>query len=247
MTIDIEHLVSNIQHPASSIQYPESRIHHPSPMAPNQHSGESPKMKTAIRPYHPSDLVSLYQICLSTGKSGQNASDLYKDPQLLGQFYAAPYAVLEPELCFILTLSGKPAGYILGTKDSLRFEKKCEEEWFPVLREKYPVPAQDDDSLDARIIRLIHTGHKAKPELVSYPAHLHIDLLPEAQGKGQGKAMMNTFINKLIELEIPAVHLEVGKANPGAIQFYQRIGFHQIKEYEFSIAYGMKLEKGTKK
>ena len=199
-----------------------------------------------IRLYHPSDLASLYQICLSTGKSGQNASDLYRDPQLLGQFYAAPYAVFEPELCFILTLSGKPAGYILGTKDSLWFEQKCEKEWFPVLREKYSLPAKNDDSMDARIVRLIHTGHKVKPELVSYPAHLHINLLPEAQGKGQGKAMMKTFIDKLIELNVPALHLEVGKANPGAIQFYQRMGFHEIKEYEYSIAFGMKLRKGTK-
>ena len=199
-------------------------------------------MEATIRPYHPSDLASLYQICLSTGKSGQNASELYSDPQLLGQFYAAPYAVLESELCFILPLSAKPVGYILGTKDSLQFEKKCEKEWFPVLREKYPLPAVEDDSMDARIMRLIHTGHKVKPELDSYPAHLHIDLLPEAQGKGQGRAMMDTFIDKLIELDVPALHLEVGKSNPGAIQFYQRMGFHEIKEYEYSIAFGRNLD-----
>ena len=202
-------------------------------------------MKLNIRPYHASDLVSLYHICLKTGDSGRDASHIYKDPELPGHFYVAPYAVLEPNLCFILTLSGKPFGYILGTRDSELFYKKCECEWFPVLREKYPLLKHDYQSLDARIIRRIHEGHKIKPGLSSYPAHLHINLLPGAQGKGQGRQLMQRFIDKLIEKKVPALHLEVGKANPGAIQFYQRIGFHKIKEYEKSIAFGMKLMPDT--
>jgi hypothetical protein len=65
-------------------------------------------MAFAIRPYHPSDLPALYRICLLTGDSGADASQLYRDPELLGHFYAAPYAVLEPDLCFVLTHDGSP-------------------------------------------------------------------------------------------------------------------------------------------
>ena len=201
-------------------------------------------MNINIRPYHASDLISLYHICLKTGKSGADATDIYQDPDLLGHYYAAPYAVLEPDLCFVLTLSGKVTGYILGTRDSVQFYHDCEEKWFPALREKYPLPSSGDDSTDARIIRLIHQGNPVKQELRSYPAHLHIDLLPEAQGKGQGRRMMQTFIDRLVELHVPALHLEVGKSNPGAIQFYQRMGFEQIKEYEFSLAYGLNFNEG---
>ena len=200
-------------------------------------------MNLKIRPYHISDLVSLYHICLKTGDSGRDASHIYQDPELSGHYYAAPYAVLEPDLCFILTLSGKPAGYILGTRDSDEFYQRCEQEWFPILRERYPLPEDNDDSMEVRIIRLIHEGHKVKPDLDSYPAHLHINLLPGAQGKGQGRKLMQRFIDKLIEKKVSALRLEVGKANPGAIQFYQRVGFHEIKEYEKSIAFGMKLVK----
>ena len=200
-------------------------------------------MNIKIRPYHPSDLVSLYHICLKTGDSGKDASHIYHDPALPGHYYAAPYVVFEPDLCFILTLAGKPAGYILGTRDSELFYKKCECEWFPVLREEYPLPKHDDQSLDARIIRRIHEGHKINPDLNSYPAHLHINLLPGTQGKGQGRKLMQAFIDKLVELRVPALHLGVGKTNPGAIQFYRQIGFHEIKEYEKSIAFGMKLVK----
>jgi ribosomal protein S18 acetylase RimI-like enzyme len=199
-------------------------------------------MSYAIRPVHPCDLSSLYRICLLTGNSGGDATDLFEDPELIGHFYAAPYAFIEPELCFVLTYSGSPRGYILGTRNSQNFYKDCEQKWFPLLRERYPLPKKDNGSLDHRIIELIHEGHKPKNDLQEYPAHLHIDLLPEAQGKGLGRKLIEVFNNKLKELKVPAVHLEVGKKNPGAIQFYEKVGFERIKEYEHSIAFGMELD-----
>lgn len=198
-------------------------------------------MTFAIRPYHPSDLYALYRICLLTSDSGADASRLYRDPELLGHYYAAPYAVLEPDLCFVLTHAGSPCGYVLGTRDSIVFSERCEREWFPVLRERYPFPAPDDDSRDAQLIRLIHAGYHIHPDTIDYPAHLHIDLLPLAQGQGWGRKLMQTFLQRLRELGVPAVHLGVGMRNPGAIAFYERVGFHRIKTYEAWIAFGMRL------
>jgi ribosomal protein S18 acetylase RimI-like enzyme len=199
--------------------------------------------KIEIRSYQPSDLESVYKICLLTGNSGKDATDIYKDPKLLGHFYAAPYAVLEPELTFIVTLNGQPSGYILGTKNSEGFRKRSESEWFPNLREQYPLPKEDDISADANIIRLIHKGYILKKELADYSAHLHIDLLPNIQGKGLGKKVMLTFIDKLRELKVSSLHLEVGKKNLGAIDFYKKMGFREIIEYEHSIAFGINLNK----
>jgi len=198
-------------------------------------------MDHIIRPFHPSDLVDLYHICLLTADSGKDASAKYKDPDLVGQFYAAPYAVLEPDLCFILDISGKPCGYILGTRDSQQFYERCEKEWFPLLRKRYPFPPPDEVSFDATIIRLIHNGHLLKPELAGYPAHLHIDILPEGQGSGMGRKLMETFMDKLRQHEVPALHLQVGKANPGAVKFYERLGFQIIIEYERAIAFGIRF------
>lgn len=198
-------------------------------------------MALEIRPYHPSDLVALYRICLQTGKSGADATNLFKDPDLIGHHYVAPYALLEPQVCFTLTHSHAPCGYIVGTTDSQFFYDRCEKEWFPVLRRRYPLPAEDDDSWDARIIRLIHQGHKVNPDCVDYPAHLHIDLLPVAQGKGMGRKLMDVFMDRLRSLSVPALHLGVGKSNVGAIKFYERMGFHRIKEYEKSILFGIRL------
>ncbi len=198
-------------------------------------------MSLIIRQYKKSDLPRLYEICLKTGDSGKDATELYKDPMLLGNFYSAPYAVIHPELTFILTDNDIPIGYILGTNDSVLFQQRTEKDWFPLLRIKYPFPDESDNTTDAKIIRLIHKGYIPRPELISFPAHLHIDILPEGQGKGMGKKLIETFCNKLIEMKVPALHLEVGKRNTDAIKFYEKIGFHQVKEYEWSIAYGILL------
>ena len=204
-------------------------------------------MAFAIRPFHPSDLPSLYRICLATGDSGGDAAHLFRDPELLGHYYAAPYAVLEPDLCFVLTDNGKPSGYVLGTRDTAAFRARCEREWFPTLRARYPLPPATDESPDARVIRAIHAGYPERPELDAYPAHLHIDLLPVGQGQGWGRRLMEAFLTRLGELGVPAMHLRVGTANPGAVAFYRRIGLHEITRLPGQIAFGAHIPQSTQR
>src|SRR5690349_7118255 len=153
-------------------------------------------MPFTIRPYHPSDMVALYRVCLETGDNGQDARQLYRDGELLGHYYTAPYLVYEPDLCFVLLHDGSPSGYVIGTRDSDAFRLQTEREWFPALRARYALPPEDDRSRDADMIRLIHRGMHHSSDPAGYPAHLHIDLLPLAQGQGQGRAMMQTFLDR---------------------------------------------------
>lgn len=198
-------------------------------------------MAFTIRPYHPSDLYALYRICLLTGANGVDASDLFGDPELLGHYYAAPYAVLEPDICFVLTHDGTPCGYVLGTRDSATFAARCEQEWFPVLRTRYPLPAPDDSSEDAKLIRRMHVGIQRDSDFADYPAHLHIDLLPIAQGQGQGRQLIHTFLDQLRTLGVPAVHLGTGATNHRAVRFYDRVGFERLRENQWSVVFGMRL------
>ncbi len=197
-------------------------------------------MEFALRPYRSADLPSLYRICLLTGADGGDASGRYRDPELLGHYYAAPYAVLEPELCFVLTADGEPCGYVLGAKDTAAFSDRAEREWFPELRARLPRPAEDDTSADANLLRLIHAGYALHPDLCDYPAHLHIDLLPVAQGRGWGRRLIGRFLAALRERGMSAVHLGVSERNTGAITFYEKTGFHLVGVYSGWRAYGMR-------
>ena len=65
-------------------------------------------------------------------------------------------------------------------------------------------------------------------EVDDYPAHLHIDLLPELQGRGFGRRLIDTLCAELARRGVPAVHLGMDAANTGARAFYDRLGFHEL-------------------
>ena len=94
-------------------------------------------MKYQIRNYHITDLSSLYRICLLTGHNGDDASPFLKDTDLVGHLFAAPYAIFDPDLCFILVKDSVPSGYILGTRDSIKFYEKCEKKWCKIQTDEY--------------------------------------------------------------------------------------------------------------
>ena len=56
-----------------------------------------------------------------------------------------------------------------------------------------------------------------------FPAHLHIDILANLQGKGAGKALMKRLFEHLKKNSVPGVHLGVDGANENAIGFYKKI------------------------
>lgn len=91
------------------------------------------------------------------------------------------------------------------------------------------------------MIRLIHRGHSQTNELIDYPAHLHIDILPIGQGKGWVGRMMRTLLAQLQTVNVKAVHLGVARNNTRAIGFYEHIGFHRVDESATGIVFGMYL------
>jgi ribosomal protein S18 acetylase RimI-like enzyme len=117
-----------------------------------------------------------------------------------------------------------------------------EQEWLPKLRIQYPIPNPEDTTRDAAMIRTIHKGYQASPNLMlEYPAHLHIDLLPRAQKKGQGKHLMHKLFAALKEKSVPGVHLGVGSRNENGMAFYEHIGFTLLETQTWGRVYGIKL------
>ena len=198
-------------------------------------------MKFEIRNYHITDLSSLYKICLLTGNNGGDSTPFLDDPDLVGHLFAAPYAIFEPNLCFVLLKDSIPSGYILGARDTIEFYEKCEKKWFPELRKRYPMPDDKDKSIQANFIRHLYQKQKIVRGLDNYPAHLHIDILPIAQGKGYGRKLVETFLNQLRILNVQGLHLIVSNDNQNAVGFYQQVGFKKLKKLGECIVFGMGL------
>ena len=182
-----------------------------------------------IRQAASDDLEALYHICLKTGDSGVDATGLYDDPELIGNIYAAPYLTLAPELAFVAERDGKVVGYCVGASDTRAFEDRLEAEWWPRLRERHAMPDPDrqaDWSPDERLSDLIHSPTPAPDDLVAeFPAHVHMNLLLEAQGAGLGRALLEAWFQKAKARGVSAVHLGASPANDRGIRFWGWQGF----------------------
>jgi ribosomal protein S18 acetylase RimI-like enzyme len=195
-----------------------------------------------IRPAIPGDQPAMYEVCLRTGAEGADATGIYTDPQLLGHVYVGPYLALEPDLAFVLD-DGAVAGYVLGASDTVDFDRRCEREWWPQLRERYiDPPAERPWTPDERLQHLIHHPPRLDPALFDeYPAHLHIDLLPRAQGAGFGRRLITHLFDALRGKGAAGVHLVTGVNNRRAIGFYDRIGMRIVQTHPSAVVMGLRL------
>ncbi|GAA4962543.1 GNAT family N-acetyltransferase [Actinoplanes utahensis] len=180
-------------------------------------------MQPIIRAYRPGDLDAIYDICVRTAASGGDARGRHSSDRLLGDVWAAPYVTREPEHAHVLDDgTGRAVGYILGTADTPAFVDWYRSTWLPATIDRFV----DDEELAA-----LHRNPERmiRPEFADYPAHLHIDLLPDWQGKGQGKGLMRAFLDGLRAAGVLRVHLGMAAENHGAYAFYRRLGFHDLE------------------
>ena len=185
-----------------------------------------------IRPTRPGDEPGAYYVCLKTGDYGQDAELFYRDdPDALGRIFVGPYLAFEPDLSLILEDAEGICGYTLAALDSRAFYDRYEREWRPDLAARFPAP-QGDPAEWTRVEHIHHLYHHPDyfcPEpYAAYPSHVHIDLLPRAQGQGLGGRMLTRMFEALAERGSPGVHLGVHARNSRACAFYRKIGFTEL-------------------
>jgi ribosomal protein S18 acetylase RimI-like enzyme len=181
-----------------------------------------------LRSATPDDLPALYRVCLKTGDAGKDATHIQDDPDILGEFFVAPYVMLEPELAFTLDGPRGPAGYVLGALDTRRFNQRLKAEWLPKLKKLHADPGKDPGHWQGSdwVRHSVHHPFLDIPAaLKPYPSHVHIDLLAEARGHGIGRHLMQTMMEQLARLGSRGVHLQVNPQNSAAQAFYRNLGF----------------------
>jgi GNAT superfamily N-acetyltransferase len=180
----------------------------------------------AIRGFVASDLEALYAISLATGFAGRDASHLYADPKMMGHIYAAPYAALAPGLVLVAEDRDAVVGYAAGSLDTRMWEQQLVRDWWPPLRAQYPDPG-DGAALamthDQRRAAMIHRPTSTPPSVSArFPAHLHLNLLPVAQGQGLGTRL---FAAWRTARNVGPMHVAVNRANENALRFWTKLGF----------------------
>ncbi|SEA33311.1 Acetyltransferase (GNAT) family protein [Bowdeniella nasicola] len=184
-----------------------------------------------LRPYRREDRAAIGEVCVATGDSGADARGLYVDDELLPHIYAYPYLDFAPDLVSVIEDRGRVVGYLLGVASVDEFVSWWREHWRPVIAERYG-SIEHASPADARLITLGLNPEQQLTELrEDYPAEFHIDLLPDAQGQGHGRRLIDWFLGELGRRGVPGLAIGVGARNEGAIGFYRCLGFAVHQEH----------------
>lgn len=186
-----------------------------------------------IRAARKSDTNAVNSICLRTGNAGKDATSLYQDPDLIGLIYAAPYLFGDDALCLVAEDEEGVLGYVAGATDSRSFEHHLEMNWWPELRKRYAEPQGDPArwTPDDKRINFIHHPRPVPGDIVlAYPAHIHMNLLPQAQGRGIGSQLLASWVASATEKGVRAVHAGVSAANQAGLNFWTARGFDPVRE-----------------
>lgn len=195
-----------------------------------------------IRPFRVGDEERLAQICVRTGDAGQDASGQHSSDALLPDIFVLPYVTRHPDFAFVVAGPDGVVGYIVAAPDTNAFYEWFREVWWPPRRSRYADATGAPDPRDAHFVAHadgLRAG--AEEHAARYPAHLHIDLLPEAQGRGLGRSLIRMLTEKLQASGVPGLYLVASATNTGAVAFYPRVGFEALPSAEGVRAFGMIL------
>jgi ribosomal protein S18 acetylase RimI-like enzyme len=161
---------------------------------------------------------------------------MYSDPKVIGEIYAAPYGVLNPDLTFVAEDEAGVAGYITGAADTRAFEARLEAEWWPSRRALYAdpsaVPPRERTWDQWRAWQIHHPTPTPQAVVDAAAAHLHINLLPRLQGQGMGQALIEAWLAALAKAGGKKVHLGCNADNHRALRFYDIYGFQRLDTEE---------------
>jgi len=174
-------------------------------------------------------------------------SSVSQDPaRTIGSYlWYKAYVSLTPSTCFILDDGhGRAVGYIIGTADTVGFAERWRSTFAPIVDPKLVPPPEEtvnDPAMETEMVRglrravygaecSVFQGEGREDLLRRFPAHLHINLLPEFQRRGWGPALMQTFVQHVKALGADGVHLGMVRGNHGARRFYERLGFGLCQE-----------------
>lgn len=182
-----------------------------------------------IRKAQKSDLEAVEYVCRMT------AGPLSCENELVGKIIAKTYSTYyieeECDNCFVLSSGGRAVGYILSSLDAGVFKRVYRKKYVPQI-----FALSKKDGILAWLMPIPYMLFKK-----SYPAHMHIDLLPDFQGSGNGTRLVETLLEELKRRNIKGVCLCVGADNARAIAFYKKRGFKILLKAPGGIYMGQKL------
>lgn len=187
--------------------------------------------KAEVRPFQEHDRQELRQLFARAGEGSPSASLWHHTPSEAA-VYLEPYMNVEPESLFIAIVDGKMVGYLTGSLDSSAFPGESERmshaiREYRLMFRREPVMFFIRSLRDMAVAAIQREPRSGELDDPRWPAHLHINIAPEARGSGAGGALMTRWLDRLRETDTPGCYLQTLVENTGAVRFFERLGFRK--------------------
>lgn len=182
-----------------------------------------------VRAYRSGDRQRVREICHRTGYMGEPADWYWRDLESFADIWTGWYTDSEPESCFVVEWQGRVAGYLTGCVDTALAPRPTAAITRQILRRWLLLRPGTAGFLWRGIADTLREGKGAGDALLDprFPAHLHIDLLPEVRGRGAGAALMRAWLGRLRERGSQGCHLITLAENGRGIAFFEAMGFER--------------------
>lgn len=182
-----------------------------------------------IRTFTEQDRKELRDLFSRAGEGAPSAS-LWGHEESEAAVYLTPYMDLEPDSLFVADVDGALTGYLAGCLDSTQFPSESKRldqairKYRLIFRPK-PAAFFVRGILDVAICAIRREPTAGDFEDPRWPAHLHINVIPEVRGIGVGAALMNQWFDRLRDTGSRGCHLQTLVENARAVNFFARMGF----------------------
>jgi ribosomal protein S18 acetylase RimI-like enzyme len=175
-----------------------------------------------IRPIRPSDERAVGRIAYQTGFFGQSAAAYFANERLFAHLWVGPYFRGGGFACLVAESEGEILGYVLGSPDPGQYGRSLRRVLLRMLPRLTPLR-----QTWASLPYLLRAGRYPSPhaDWQQFPAHLHINLLPEARGLGLGRRLLTGHLDLLRGAGVVGVQLSTTSENRAALELYRRLGF----------------------
>jgi RimJ/RimL family protein N-acetyltransferase len=183
-----------------------------------------------IRTYRPADHDALVDLFARAGVDSPSG-ELWRHLPSEQMVYLDPYIEHCPDTLFLAEVDGELVGYLTGCPDTALIPSEDERLSQAIIRHKVMLKPRSLPFFVRSLVDLVRTkargGQVASGEPVDqrWPAHLHINVVPEARGTGAAQGLMTAWQGWLTGSGTPGCHLQTLVENTRAKRFFEKVGF----------------------
>ena len=166
------------------------------------------------------------------GRVGEGAppGSLWGHEESEAAVYLDPYMDLQPDSLFVAAVDGALVGYLAGCLDGSLIPGESERMEETVRKYRLILRPRAVAFFARGMVDTAWAAVRREPTVTDFddarwPAHLHINVAPEARGTGVADGLMGRWLDLLKETDSPGCYLQTLSENTRAVRFFERMGF----------------------